>query len=179
MPPRSRSDPADRAIKCPCASRQKHTVGSFSTVAPHLLQYITFSSSQSAADEGFALDRLIYRFGPFHPASRMLPLSLAFEAQFGCPVSRRFSRLFFPSFSRKRAQSSPFSQGPAAGDWISALAIERVSKRSRSPALQVRAARSLRIETVGGQVARRRLTTRGAAYCFPAPICQPQWRWRI
>lgn len=32
----------------------------FSIFVPHLLLYITFSSSQSAADEGSALDRLIY-----------------------------------------------------------------------------------------------------------------------
>lgn len=88
VPPRSRSDPAVLS-SAPAQAGKKHTPGYFSIFVPHLLQYIKFSSSQSAADEGSALDRLIYRFGPFHSSSRMLPLALVLGAQFVRPVSRR------------------------------------------------------------------------------------------
>lgn len=87
----------------------------------HLLFYsISCPSSQSAADGDSALNRLIYRFGPFHSSSRMLPLRTG-----PGPIRVRVSRPWPPPPAfRKRAAPSPSHKAPTGGD--SHLRIRRL-----------------------------------------------------
>lgn len=87
----------------------------------HLLFYsISCPSSQGAADGSSALNRLIYRFGPFHSSSRMLPLRTGLG-----PIWMRVSRPWPPSPAfRKRAAPPRSHKAPTGGD--SHLRIRRL-----------------------------------------------------